>query len=513
MVSLTNLATIVITFTVVQAQQSPNLANNIKLGQEAIQDLINIKPENTQQTIDGVIQKGQAIVKDLTGKEADKDTQAVLNQVGLDAQIIADTVTGFGKSKTGCWLDAYGRGVGRIPKTCSDPRYPDKNAGLCYTNCKEGYKGVLTGCWRGLFDHYNRGIGHFPKCAAEQQNQVGLCYPHCAVGYAAIGPVCWGETCPEHLPKKCGRVCMADKTACTDMILDQVGKGLSAVVSAVVNPINIIPNVLSEIKLMTSWPSCKTPRVPPPIIINPPVTDPKTSEGISTSASTSANSATTETSANSATTETSANSATTKESSFTTATPEQSSFTTATPEQSSFSTATPEKSGVTTALSEQSSITTATPVQSTATPHHSFSTATPVQSSFTDANLSTAKPTSTADNHVHPTDISYTGPPSATQTVYSTASVSKTSAAPASITIVPTLYIDNDYVISNDDYEIHLQCQKDPEVLKKYTAPDNTDYTAANPPKNYEIPADVTYQYVSPLSALLNKKKCHSKNY
>lgn len=42
---------------------------------------------------------------------------------------------------------SYGRGVGKVPKTCPPDR-PHFNAGLCYKLCPAGYKGVGPVCWK-----------------------------------------------------------------------------------------------------------------------------------------------------------------------------------------------------------------------------------------------------------------------------------------------------------------------------------------------------------------------------
>lgn len=99
----------------------------------------------------------------------------------------------------------YGRGAGKIPDCDSDLV---KDAGLCYPECPEGYKGVGPVCWEDCPSDmtdigvscqkksYGRGAGTVPNvCPSGLQNEDGLCYPGCKYGYNGVGPVCWQE-CP-----------------------------------------------------------------------------------------------------------------------------------------------------------------------------------------------------------------------------------------------------------------------------------------------------------------------------
>lgn len=88
------------------------------------------------------------------------------------------------------------------------PKSQEKQAGLCYTPCEEGYTGVGPLCWRNCPSDftdtgtgctkptYTRGAGTIPTgCPEGQENDAGLCYPKCREGYKGVGPVCWG-VCP-----------------------------------------------------------------------------------------------------------------------------------------------------------------------------------------------------------------------------------------------------------------------------------------------------------------------------
>ncbi|MEO8552339.1 MAG: hypothetical protein ABI678_20320, partial [Kofleriaceae bacterium] len=108
---------------------------------------------------------------------------------------------------------SYGRGVGSIPIGCVDGRQED--AGLCYPSCNAGFSGVGPVCWGTCPpDHHNdgatcrkdvqivakpsygRGVGTVltSSCGAKQLD-AGLCYTPCPSGFRGVGPVCW-QDCP-----------------------------------------------------------------------------------------------------------------------------------------------------------------------------------------------------------------------------------------------------------------------------------------------------------------------------
>ena len=138
----------------------------------------------------------------------------------------------------GCWLKAYGRGVGNPISTCNNGL--EKNGGLCYPRCNNGYNGVGPVCWQqcpsnyrddGAFCYkpapYGRGSGYanwngdkcnkenpqtgcekwglmwYPKCLSSFNN-VGccICSPICPSGMTDIGISCtkgsysrgWGKS-------------------------------------------------------------------------------------------------------------------------------------------------------------------------------------------------------------------------------------------------------------------------------------------------------------------------------
>lgn len=127
-----------------------------------------------------------------------------------------------------CWKQTYTRGVGMVPNgACGTGE--EKDAGLCYPKCKEGYKGAGPLCLRtcpdkfrddGLFcakpEAYGRGAG-FPwkfgdpafnydnaqkRCEADNGGP-GSCekdgliwYPKCKAGFVKVGCCVCSPACP-----------------------------------------------------------------------------------------------------------------------------------------------------------------------------------------------------------------------------------------------------------------------------------------------------------------------------
>jgi len=132
--------------------------------------------------------------------------------------------------------DSYGRGAGKVGKI----EEGQKQAGLWYKACRDGYKGVGPVCWKECpsghhddgatcrrdahivkKDSYGRGAGTVPKsCPAGQHFDAGLCYSTCTPGYKGVGPVCWPE-CKNLSAKgikmntECGAACSTDRDACS----------------------------------------------------------------------------------------------------------------------------------------------------------------------------------------------------------------------------------------------------------------------------------------------------------
>jgi len=111
---------------------------------------------------------------------------------------------------TACWKKTTTRGAGIVPICAPDK---DKDAGLCYNKCPDGYNGVGPVCWKPCpagykddgatcrkdvsiitKDSYGRGVGKVGKIDGGEK-QAGLWYKACNAGYAGKGPVCW-KVCP-----------------------------------------------------------------------------------------------------------------------------------------------------------------------------------------------------------------------------------------------------------------------------------------------------------------------------
>jgi hypothetical protein len=101
------------------------------------------------------------------------------------------------------------------PDDC--PSGTEKERGLCYPRCREGYQGIGPACLRPCpegFDDagaacrrggqivrkpsYGRGLGSpgWNGCSSEEETSGGWCFPRCREGYRGVGPVCLGS-CPE----------------------------------------------------------------------------------------------------------------------------------------------------------------------------------------------------------------------------------------------------------------------------------------------------------------------------
>ena len=153
---------------------------------------------------------------------------------------------GYKDDGAACRIDAHitkkdsydrGRGVGKPLQAtrlhswhCPDD-HPDYDAGLCYKNCRDGYKGVGSVCWqRSCPDGYKddgatcrrdvqiyakktqgRGDGKVGReCEIGKVKEAGLCYKECKKGYKGVGAVCW-STCPSGYVD-CGSVCSSGKS-------------------------------------------------------------------------------------------------------------------------------------------------------------------------------------------------------------------------------------------------------------------------------------------------------------
>jgi len=115
-----------------------------------------------------------------------------------------------------CWLDSYGRGVGRPIHTCPDGQ--DKDGALCYPQCNPGDYGVGPVCWNncpgnfrddGAFcakpAPYGRGAGYviWQENKCNQNSPIFRCekygamwYSRCAPNFHNVGCCICSPDCP-----------------------------------------------------------------------------------------------------------------------------------------------------------------------------------------------------------------------------------------------------------------------------------------------------------------------------
>ncbi len=70
----------------------------------------------------------------------------------------------------------------------------DFDGGLCYTKCRDGYKGIGPVCWQKCDDGWIDDGATCRKtnaCKDDEDHDGALCYPKCRDGYKGEGPVCW----------------------------------------------------------------------------------------------------------------------------------------------------------------------------------------------------------------------------------------------------------------------------------------------------------------------------------
>lgn len=121
---------------------------------------------------------------------------------------------------------SYGRGVGKVPGCSSSEErdaglcYKNCREGyngvgpVCWGACKDGYKNHPASCYKHIFSwyfkkSYGRGVGRVGNsCKSDSEKQAGLCYKKCSNGYTGLGPVCWFK-CPDGY-KDDGAICRKD---------------------------------------------------------------------------------------------------------------------------------------------------------------------------------------------------------------------------------------------------------------------------------------------------------------
>ena len=113
---------------------------------------------------------------------------------------------------TFCWRDNYGRGVGEPLSECGSDQ--EKSGLLCYPGCDAGFEGVGPVCWSQCQDgyvddgatcrlpadiiakeSYGRGAGQPMVCAEGLVYEAGLCYSQCEQGWRGDVTACY-QDCP-----------------------------------------------------------------------------------------------------------------------------------------------------------------------------------------------------------------------------------------------------------------------------------------------------------------------------
>lgn len=100
------------------------------------------------------------------------------------------------------------------------------------STCPSGY--INDGCTcrknADIFakDTYTRGAGSPMTCASGKVEDAGLCYSQCNSGYKGVGPVCW-EKCSGDYPVECGAACATSSTACAEKTADMIITTVEAV--------------------------------------------------------------------------------------------------------------------------------------------------------------------------------------------------------------------------------------------------------------------------------------------
>ena len=124
------------------------------------------------------------------------------------------------EEKLFCWRHSFVRGAGAAPGECGAGE--EKDAGLCYPACKDGYNGIGPMCWAKCpagsgdackKDSYSRGLGELPACKNGQVSSAGLCYDACPDGYKGVAASCF-SVCPPEMPVNCGAACAATAADC-----------------------------------------------------------------------------------------------------------------------------------------------------------------------------------------------------------------------------------------------------------------------------------------------------------
>ena len=113
--------------------------------------------------------------------------------------------------------------------TCFRPAKSKGNG--CKGHCDDGYHNTGCTCFRPADSYtakaYYRGAGNPLACSSGQDKDAGLCYKQCKDGYSGSGPVCWLHGCHGYYNHSC-----VLPTVCTELL---------ALGSVTVSPLLAIP--------------------------------------------------------------------------------------------------------------------------------------------------------------------------------------------------------------------------------------------------------------------------------
>jgi len=153
----------------------------------------------------------------------------------------------YGRGAGYPWKFGDGLNDNGMRRRCNkaNPQGCEKNGLIYYPKCREGFHAVgccicSPNCPRGQTDigvscakkSYGRGVGKpLSTCPTGQDKDAALCYPQCRSGYHGVGPVCW-QNCPSGRTN-CGAGCATSTKSC-------VTDTTKMVVSPLILAVNIV---------------------------------------------------------------------------------------------------------------------------------------------------------------------------------------------------------------------------------------------------------------------------------
>ena len=160
---------------------------------------------------DGFV-KGANIVGDGFVKGANvvgDKTKAVLTSKTPGKKPCSNWNSRYRDDNTSCWLDTYGRGVGRdadwescgngkdVWGTCwEDYHNYSGGCGTLIARCHDGSTGCKGDCYKSTLSRVSKNIGDRARTCRSNEDIIGaLCYPKCDPGYHAVSTVLLGNYC------------------------------------------------------------------------------------------------------------------------------------------------------------------------------------------------------------------------------------------------------------------------------------------------------------------------------